>query len=229
MIAAWERGLTQHPLDRALTLASLAQPEASWSDLMSLPIGRRDAQLLSLHEAMFGGRLSAAADCPACSEPLEFQITTRQLMNELRTDDQPNAVHEIELGARRLRVRVLDSRDLAEAAGADSEDEARARLIARCLVDGPVQLTDEECAALSARLLELDPGAEILLKLDCPACHHSWRSPFDTAAFVWSEVAAEARRLLLQVHELARAYHWSESAILEMSPQRRGYYLALVA
>jgi hypothetical protein len=228
VISAWERGLTQHALDRALTLVSLLHPDASWGDLASLPIGRRDARLLSLHEAVFGARLRAVADCPECGQQLEFQITTQQLLAGLPRDDSSDPTQEIAFGERRVRIRPLNSLDLAEAARADNEDQARARLIERCLVDSSTQLTEEECEALSARLLELDPGAEILIKLRCPACRHSWRSLFDTAAFVWNEVAAEARRLLQQVHELARAYHWTETAILELSPQRRGYYLALV-
>jgi hypothetical protein len=46
--------------------------------------------------------------------------------------------------------------------------------------------------------------------------------------FFWSEISAEARRLLLEVHNLASAYGWSESDILSMSALRRRYYLEMI-
>jgi hypothetical protein len=37
-----------------------------------------------------------------------------------------------------------------------------------------------------------------------------------------------ARSLLAEVHSLARAYGWTESEILALSPQRRSTYLEMV-
>jgi hypothetical protein len=41
-------------------------------------------------------------------------------------------------------------------------------------------------------------------------------------------VTTHARRLLREVHELARAYHWSEADILRLDRRRRRRYLALL-
>ena len=36
----------------------------------------------------------------------------------------------------------------------------------------------------------------------------------------------EQTRVLDEIHLLARAYHWTESEVLAVSPQRRAFYLA---
>jgi hypothetical protein len=48
---------------------------------------------------------------------------------------------------------------------------------------------------------------------------------FDIATFFWAEVSAHARRLIRDVHALARAYGWREVEILSMSGWRRERYL----
>jgi hypothetical protein len=73
-----------------------------------------------------------------------------------------------------------------------------------------------------------DPQAEVLLDLNCPACGHGWQALFDVVAFFWAELAAQAKRLLREVHTLARAYGWREADILGMSARRRQFYLEMV-
>jgi len=51
---------------------------------------------------------------------------------------------------------------------------------------------------------------------------------FDIASFFWAEICVQAKRLLREVHTLARAYGWREMDILSMSPARRQFYLEMV-
>ncbi len=81
---------------------------------------------------------------------------------------------------------------------------------------------------LAAGLAEADPGAELLLELLCPACGHAWDEALDVASFFWAELDVQARRLLREVHVLARAYAWREADILALSPRRRRLYLEMV-
>ena len=83
--------------------------------------------------------------------------------------------------------------------------------------------------ALDAQMRRLDPQAEIELKLDCAECRHHWVARFDIAHFLWREVEVEAARLLGEVHQLARAYGWSEPEVLALSPTRRRAYLAMLS
>ena len=57
----------------------------------------------------------------------------------------------------------------------------------------------------------------------------AWSAPLDVPAFVWAEVDAWTRRLLVEVHSLAAAYGWNEHEILALSPVRRLSYLELAS
>ena len=74
-----------------------------------------------------------------------------------------------------------------------------------------------------------DPQAEIQLHLTCPACSRSWSVLFDIVSFFWSEICVQAKRLLREVHTLARVYGWREAEILSMSTARRQLYLEMVS
>lgn len=80
-------------------------------------------------------------------------------------------------------------------------------------------------AALAAELAKRDPQAEVEFNLRCAACGHAWLSLLDVAAFFWAEVSVQARRLLREVHQLAKAYGWRENDVLGMSAARRAFYL----
>jgi hypothetical protein len=80
-------------------------------------------------------------------------------------------------------------------------------------------------AALAAELAKRDPQAEVEFNLRCAGCGHAWLSLLDVAAFFWAEVSVQARRLLREVHQLAKAYGWRESDVLGMSAARRAFYL----
>ena len=56
----------------------------------------------------------------------------------------------------------------------------------------------------------------------------SWAVMFDVVSFFWSEICVQAKRLLREVHTLARAYGWREVDILGMSTARRQFYLEMV-
>ena len=77
-------------------------------------------------------------------------------------------------------------------------------------------------------MADADPQADVRLAVTCPSCGTGWEVPFDAGSFLWSEVEAWARRTLLEVHQLAAAYGWSEAEVLALGPRRRQAYLELV-
>jgi hypothetical protein len=81
-------------------------------------------------------------------------------------------------------------------------------------------------ARVAEALEALDPLADIALDAACPSCGAANELQFDAAAFVWRELAARAPRILREVAELARTFHWSERDILAMPASRRAFYLA---
>jgi hypothetical protein len=100
-----------------------------------------------------------------------------------------------------------------------------------CLDDSGLDLGEssaEDAEAISERLEQADPLAETLLEMQCVECGHCWNEPLDMAAWLWTEIEARSRRLLLDVHALATAYGWSETEILSLSEQRRAMYIEMV-
>lgn len=232
----WELGQHQHPLDRALTLLEVALPDHTRADLANLSIGQRDALLLALREMTLGDTLESFAECPQCHEPLEFTLSTRDLRvmapDRVLPSDYTLTTEEIA-----LRFRLPTSRDLAAIATCNDLATAQQQLTERCIHQAQWQGADIAPHALPVAVLhqlaeqmaQHDPQAETLLDLTCPACHHAWQVLFDIVVFFWSELTTQAKRLMREVHCLARAYGWREADILALSEVRRQYYLDLVS
>ena len=78
-------------------------------------------------------------------------------------------------------------------------------------------------------MAERDPQAETILELVCPECETAFTAPFDAADYLHRELRDHGRAVYREVHQLALAYHWSETEILAMTRQRRRLYLGLLA
>jgi hypothetical protein len=234
IVQLWELGQGQHSLDRALTGLAFALPEHSLDTLAALSIGQRDAYLLMLRELTFGPEMASQATCPQCQEMLEFTLNTQDI--RLIDPTQPVAAPSWQTDSIQVQFRLPNSLDLATLLPLE-EKQRLPVLIERCLIeisrDGEAitmtDLPDDILPYLGQHIATADPQADITLDLACPACGHTWQVLFDIAAFFWSELTAQAQRLLIDVHQLARLYHWPESEILAMSSQRRQFYLNLVS
>jgi hypothetical protein len=232
VLRTWETGLTQHPVDRALTILTVAVPDTDRDRLASMSVGHRNSHLMDTREVNFGSGVSGVAECPGCGELLEWALD----LGEIRSPHSNAAEGEpsrLALEGYELLYRLPDSTDLAAAALAGDVARGRAALLRRCVLEAqresvkiePSSLPETVVLGLAAEMEARDPQAETLLDFECPACGVRWQELFDVLAFLWAEIQARARRLLGEVHGLARAYGWSEAAILEMSPARRRFYL----
>jgi hypothetical protein len=221
----WERGAVLHPLDRALLAISMATPSEEYDALAAWPLGRRNAALSQLRRACFGRTLAGWVACPECGERLEFSLDSEKLY-----DNPQGIAEEIVIDGRRFRS--LTSRDLAEIVSESDAETAALKLVRQCCFDDGgfdlAKLSAEEADAISERLELADPLAETLLEMQCVECGHCWNEPLDMAAWLWTEIEARSRRLLLDVHALATAYGWSETEILSLSEQRRALYIEMV-
>jgi len=230
----WETGRSRRPLERAWLLLAHACPDASGAELAALTVGQRNARLIALRWRTFGPAARCRAACPACGAELEFMLD----LPGLAAAEPEVAVYRDILAGYSLEYRLPTAGDLAAIAAAGNDPGgARQELIARCVLgaerDGeavsPAGLPAAVVEALGEAIRERDPLAGLRLALDCAACGQRSSVPFDAAAFVWSELEMQARRLLREVHSLARAYGWREGDILALSPARRQAYLELAA
>ncbi|WP_406835067.1 hypothetical protein ACICHK_01080 [Streptomyces sp. AHU1] len=256
LLAAWEAGLTAGHFGRALLLHTVARPTADPEELLSVPVGRRDADLFALRRVLFGDTLEVRVECGDCSEAMEFDFDPDELTEGGRAGRGAEAAAASDGGAGGdgdgLRVeedgwavtfRLPTAGDLAAVAAERPGDAVRARsvLLARCAVaaerDGTPVAVGELPGLLPERVQRrmaevaaaADPCADVTLNVACPACGHATRAELDIASYLWTELDAWARGTLLDVHLLATAYGWSEQEILALSPLRRRYYLELCA
>lgn len=217
-------------------MLSATFPGKSLEDLAALPIGLRDAYLLTLREATIGPKLDGFTECPQCGERLEFQLS----ISDIRVIDptQPLAMeHQFHTEGFEIQFRVPNSWDLAAIVPYKETQKADAILLERCVLKAThrgrsVQVEDLPEAIqiqLTEQMAEADPQAELWLNLQCAACGHEWRSLFDIVSFFWTELNSQAKRLVREVHTLAHCYGWREADILAMTTKRRQMYLDLVA
>ena len=235
LLTAWERGLGQRLMDRALTLLAATDPQSPRDALAKLSIGRRDAGLLSLREKIFGPQLTGLAECPRCHEQLELSFKAA----DIRNSSDAAALEELSVSVEDWQVvfRLPNSDDLLAISDCRNVDEGRALLLRRCILgiekNSEARVLDDAPAnvieAAVQKMGEADTLADVHLALTCPQCGHGWQAPFDIASFLWTEINAWAHRTLQDVNELARAYGWREADILELSPLRRQVYLELIS
>lgn len=229
-------------LDRCQSLPAMLRPCALLDGVLggtegkaqALPLGRRDAQLLELQQALFGPTLDALAQCPHCGERLEFNLRVADLRVPDVADVEPFVC--LDHNGYHVRSRLPDSRDLAAAALAADVHEARDTLMHRCLLEAthdgrqlaPHELPESLLKQLGDAMSAADPQADTELALECPACAHCWNEPFDVGSYLLDSLEHWAERCFDQVHTLAQAYGWTEAQILALSPSRRARYIERV-
>jgi hypothetical protein len=150
-------------------------------------------------------------------------------------DGQPGTapIQVIEAGWTVL-LRPPTSADLLAAAEVPA-DRGRAVVLTRCVLEarkgGRRVAAADLPLAVQERIAEAaaaaDPRADITFDVPCPSCGHRTKALLDPGAFLWEELDAWARGMLLDVHLLAAAYGWSEPEVLALSPLRRRRYLEL--
>src|SRR5690349_3641288 len=93
LLNVWEWGQGRTPIQQALLLLAAACPETAPDALAALPIGQRDARLLTLREWLFGTEIASVALCPQCGERLDLSFTTGDIQVAAPETDAPLALH----------------------------------------------------------------------------------------------------------------------------------------
>jgi hypothetical protein len=236
LLTVWERGLNQPLLQKTLDLLARACPGMDAENAAGLSIGERDARLLLLREWMFGSRFINTAVCPACSESLEWETHIEKFRLQPVQKHEPQQEFSLEVDHYSIRFRLPVSSDVSTVIAGNEGPPDPAKLLACCILDSRCKgkacnvenLPENVVQAISRRMDEEDPQADITITLNCPNCSHQWKARFDIASYLWVEIDRWAKRMLLDIQKLARTFHWSERDILAMSPVRRQLYLGMV-
>ena len=237
LLATWEAGIAASGAHRTLLLHALARPADDAGALLALPVGERDADLLALRQTLFGRVARVRLACAECAGDLEFDFDVADALGAgPGAEGQPDGAAPIEVteGRWTVRLRPPTPADLLAAAEVPPH-RARAVVLARCVLDArrggrrasvadlPRSVQQRVAQAAAAH----DPRADIPFDVPCPDCGHRTKALLDPGAFLWAEVDAWARGMMLDVSLLAAAYGWSEPEVLALSAFRRRYYLEL--
>jgi hypothetical protein len=230
IIHLWENCATQGRAERMLAILARAAPEGI-DDLRALAVGARDVRLMALRARMFGAELELVSRCPACATDVELKLTARDIGLDggavITAETAPPRT--VTLGGHAFVLRPITAGDLCEAERLPNLDAVCRHLLEACVVsvDGVADaaVPQDLAQAVEQELEALDPAADILLEFNCPACAARWPEVFDIGEILWADIRRQAVRILSDVAELARIYHWSEREILAMPAGRRHFYL----
>ncbi len=182
-----------------------------------------------LHQWHFGPDLHGFVECPQCREHLEFTWGFRRS----KTSDRGTSLSEVQafsVDGFDLRFRPPNSRDLIAAAACPDPRQARQFLVQRCLQDASregtaisfAELPEADVDSVGESIGGVRSVAGSAARFGVPGLRTSLASRLlDIVTFLWEELTAQAKRLLREVHTLARAYGWREADILALSARRR--------
>jgi hypothetical protein len=227
LLAVWERAAGLPPGERALALVSACGEPAA----PDLTAGERDRKLAAAYRGLFGRRVVARVECPACAAAVELDLDLDEFARPAGPPPEP-ALH---VGGCDVTWRSPTAADLAAVSRHRDPTAAYEDLLRRCVVSvvrGGEAVAREQWPAGTAEAVaeaveRADPLVAAEVAMACPACGHEWAAGFDVGAFLWSELRHAAHRLMIEVHKLASAYGWSEADILRMTATRRAAYLGL--
>ena len=233
LLTALDYGVEDTYLGRILTMLAIAQPELPREKIAALSMQEITLQLLTIHTLNFGPQLEGFLGCPSCSARLEFTLPIAPVIERLR-QSASSANTFSTIGETGFTMRLATPYDLLSIENITDMAKARQHLLARCL--GETQnvtldsaLNDPEFCQLAIETFDqLQSDAEIDVELVCAECNQSHLVDLDLGRFLWAEIRSTAMRLMRDVHDLASAYGWQESAILTMSGIRRQTYLEMI-
>lgn len=216
VLALWDEGAGRHPLDRALALIAAVEGTPP-AHAAGLSIDARDRALYRIAARLFGHRISVIATCAECAAETELSFSARDALAV------PEPAERIALGGGAGWCRLPCSRDLAAALTApDPEATLFAAVVEAERPDPALRAEAERALAAQAGL------ADLSLAHRCTRCGADGQTAFDILDYLWRRIVGEARRLLREVHVLARAYGWTSETILALPPARRAAHLAMI-
>lgn len=221
LIELSEKATVMSPGWWSVALIRAGFPQARTEDVLALPVGARDQAILALRRRHRGDQFWSEPVCAHCGEVFQLKFTAGEIGLDALPEPAPG-YREVDIEGGRARLRPISVEDLL-AIESVADVEAAARALGARVSEDDSGVTVE---ALGDALEALDPMADIWLEATCPECGAGQSIAFDPVYFVAGEIRQMAGRILRDVVNLARAFHWSERDILAMPEARRAYYVA---
>lgn len=235
LLASWDEASAWPQAARGAVLVAFDRA-APVDAVLDLPVAVCAAQAVVAYSETFGAHADCYDTCDDCGKTICIMVDLTELAAAAGPTPEPASgvpSTPVSLSRGPGCDHAFSTQDLLTAG--ESADPARAlrRHTVRDTTGNP--LPDDELEALTADDLQIvDDAADRLagvaasvLRMTCPHCGQDRRTPVDAGDLLWEAVALRARRLLLQVATLARAFGWTQDDVLALSTIRRRVYLEL--
>jgi hypothetical protein len=216
----------------------------------NLLVADRDYLMIRLREMTFGKRVEAKMSCTECGKLMDLTFSLDDINIERKALTQRYFLLNLDAtadganlpGSDGLSVEFrLPTGAMQKAATVwfdINETRAANTLLSLCIrrignLTGVDELAIEGLGMAGRRQIEEAikqhaPAAEIELEAECPECHSLCQFQMDFNAFFFAEMRQNLRSFELEVHFLAKHYHWPESEILSMTRRKRQRYVSLL-
>ena len=188
----------------------------------------RDLLLAAIYERAFGDRIESTLTCTRCAQPFDLYFSLRRLIETTHAENRERTWKSLSDGAFEtsdgLLFRLPTGKDELELAGLAAA-EVESRLLQRCLSESSWPKTATEFEDL---LEQVAPLLHLVLIARCVECNHAHAVQFDIQSYVLGAIVAERRRLLFEIHRLARAYSWTLDEILSLRRSDRRQIVELI-
>jgi hypothetical protein len=201
-----------------------ASPRDIWA---SLTVTDFEYALLALRIWLFGEQIACAFDCPHpnCGERVEVSFRASDVIGTVRPV-QPRGVRpdparpdwfRLEDAGAAFRLPTVGD----QAAVLGLPDGPR-RLGQMCIE--PPDLRARQRARVERAMEQLAPEVSREVEGQCPGCGNILRATLHVPTLVVEELRRAAAGIHDEIHLIARAYQWSEAAILALPRTRRRSY-----
>jgi len=209
-------------LRAALATLGAGEPDAALVD--ALCVGDRQYLMTRLAAHVGCGNVWLSAYCGHCGTRFDFSLDFGALPVKPAAPGYPFA--EVELIDCTVQLRVPTGADQRAVAKFPDEESARQELARRCIVGGSGELdvTADTIERIEEALEDVAPEVATSVSARCPECCGVNTVDIDP----YYCLTRMGNDILLDVHELAAFYHWSEDQILNLPRWRRKKYLQMV-
>jgi hypothetical protein len=217
--------------DLALRLVErVARPVAGEVDWSDLSVTDLDALVLHIRRTVFADVIRTTVRCtaPGCRERVDIAFGIGAYLDHHRPR-RPAGVEEADrpgwftLRDHAARFRLPSGADML---AARRSPHPKRELRRRCVV--PDDSGRSVLRRVERAMEALAPNLAGNLSGRCPECGVALTAGFDPQAYCLGELRIQALAVYDDVHDLARAYGWSEDQILSLPRARRIRYTELV-
>jgi hypothetical protein len=196
-----------------------------------LTVSRRLEYLLRLATAGRPPALPVVVQCrgESCGQVLEVALALDDLVGLQRRAEARDLLEWTE-GGEALRFRRPTGRDQGtwRSAVFANAAEARRDIVSTLAGESATTAIDDSLEALDAELAAFDPLVAFSVRIACAECGAENEFPVELEELALRELKKRQGQLLQDVHRLAARYHWSETEVFDVAPERRARYLKLI-